>query len=304
MSSIIPVSLSQPDLRKCGAQPHPDLLGYFSPPAAASRCSSMSPVRCLSPVPPHMSPRNGGSCFSSHAGSPARAASPGPSRPTTPTILINSEELFYAGGSEYYTSDYLRGTAFSQKLAGPNFKINPASGWVSPRDNVSPSRDDPRRGSISANWEKSLEVERPEGRKYSLTDNAAAFPVQEIRDRSPIRDDNNNSRVGQHRRQGADSNRVSSPCCCFNDLCCKVCLVFSKEDSSLTLEQLQNRAIQNILKQKNSGNSADSGCGCGDCKPKAGPAIFRNYSPERSLIPGKKKAAKSMDALKNKVAGR
>ena len=296
MSSIIPVSLSQPDLRKCGAQSHPDLLNCLSPAAISSRCSSLSPVRCLSPAQAHMSPRNG-SCFSSHAGTPARAVSPGPqSRPTTPTIVINSEELFYAGGSEYYTSDFLRGGAFSQKLAGHGYghKGIGGGGWASPRDGSSPSKDDLGLQLMSANWEKSLEVERTEGRKYSLTD-AFLFPHPEtvgIRDRSPIRDGNNNNnsnsgQVGQqHRRQSRGENRFSPQCCCFNDLCCKICLVFNKEDSNLTLEQLQNRAIRNIMKQKNAGFVG--------CKPKSNAAaVGQRCSPEPSLVPAKKKVLES-----------
>ena len=304
MSSIIPVSLSQPDLRRCGAQSHSDLLGCLSPAAISSRCSSLSPVRCLSPAPAHMSPRNG-SCFSSHAGTPARAVSPGPqSRPTTPTIIINSEELFYAGGSEYFTSDFLRANAFSQKLAGPNFGHKPGScGWASPRDCASPSREDLGPGSMSANWEKSLEVERSEGRKYSLTD-TFLFPHPDtvvIRERSPIRDGNNNNnynQVGQqHRRPSRGENHCSSLCCCFNDLCCKICLVFNKEDSTLTLEQLQNRAIRNIMSQKNCVNG-----GSGGCKPKS-MATERRGSPEPSLLPAPAKK-KILESSKSKSGSR
>lgn len=295
-SSIIPVSLSQPDLRKCGVQPPPDLLGYFSPPALSSRCSSVSPVRCLSPLPSHLSPRNG-SCYSSHAGTPARATSPAPSRPTTPTILINSEELYYAGSTEYYKQDFTRGSTFSQKLAAPNLNNQTT------RDRVSPSKDDLRQPSIAANWERSLEVERTEGRKYSLTD-SVLFPHQEnIRDRSPIRDNssrncskNNNNQRRHFRRDSA----IESPCCCFNDLCCKVCLVFDKGDSNLTLEQMQTRAIQNIIKQKNLDNSINGTCACNDCRLQPS-QIGQNFSPERSVVPAKKKMVKAPESIRYKV---
>jgi len=288
MSSIIPVSWSQPDLRKCGIQSHLDLLGSLSPAGAmSSRCSSLSPVRCLSPGPAHLSSRNG-SRFSSHQGTPSRAVSPGPqSRPSTPTIIINSEELFYAGGSEYYSSDFLRANTFSQKPSGPNLGFKVATGWASPRDGASPSREELESGSIAANWEKSLEVERSEGRKYSLTD-TLLFPHPEtavIRDRSPIRDGSSNiNQVGhQHRRHSRGENRYLSECCCFNKLCCKICLVFNKEDSNLTLEQLQNRAIRNIMKQKSFPSNVT-----GSSKQKSG-TIEHRGSPDPFFAPAKTK---------------
>ena len=90
-SSVIPVSFSQPDLRKCGLHSAQDLTsgfrGFCSPPGS-SRCSSISPVRCISPSGLAMSPRNG-SRYSTRPGTPTRACSPSASRPSTPTIMIN-----------------------------------------------------------------------------------------------------------------------------------------------------------------------------------------------------------------------
>jgi len=309
-SSVIPLSFSQPDLRKCGFNPVQDLSsgfrGFCTPPGS-SRCSSISPVRCISPAGLTMSPRNG-SCYSTRPGTPTRACSPGASRPSTPTIMINSEELFYAGGPEYFSASRHSPefSAFSQKPGSSFHKINTSNWTTTSRDRASPSRDDIRRSSIAA----SLEVERSEARKYSLTD-SIVFPRQQTpdRDRSPLRDNNNNvGNIGQQYFSGQsyDSTMsekwVSSPCCCFNDLCCKVCLVFNKEDSSLTLEQLQNRAIENIMRQKKSGSSAAStaACMCDDCKPRSS-QISQNS--ERSVVSAvkTKTVKKSPDSLQKKV---
>jgi hypothetical protein len=296
--SLIHVSLSQPDLRSYGAAGqvatdlHGVLGGFITPPASMSRCSSLSPTRCLSPA--LQSPRNG-SCFSTRPGTPTHACSRSPSRPATPTILINSEELFYAGGAEYYGGDLPRGAAFSRKPASPACKKSGNGNGRSP----AACHEAFRRPSMCANWEKSLEVERSEGRKYSLTDEATFPQPEKLRDRSPLRDtNNNNSRRRIRPDSSCNDSWPASTCCCFNDLCCKVCLVFNKEDSSLTLEQLQNRAVANIMKQRRPDTSGGSACGCDVCRPGR-----MRPSPDVAVVPAKKAMLKSPDAPKKKANG-
>ena len=291
-ASIIPVSLSQPDLRKCGLNQVNDLglQGFCSPPTGHSRCSSVSPMRCPSPLA--RSPFNG-SCYSSRPGTPthARGCSPAGSRPTTPTIFINSQELFHAGNSDLFSSDhppdFSRASALSQKTMLHNFNSKQSNSWS--RDS-SPCRDDNAK-TISSNWEKCLEVERSHARKYSLTDNIV-FPRPETPENQNggfvnSSDSNNNRSVTDVRPQQANyyynGRGLSNPCCCFNDLCCKVCLVFSKNDSNLTLEQLQARAIDNIVRQRNLGGSGQS-CGCVECKPRPSSSMSSTYSPDNTVV--------------------
>jgi hypothetical protein len=141
---------------------------------------------------------------------------------------------------------------------------------------------------ISSNWEKSLEVERCDARKYSLTDNII-FPRPETPDKQKggfvnSSDSNNNSRDVRSLHSNYYSGRgLSKPCCCFNDLCCKVCLVFSKDDANLTLEQLQARAIENIVRQRNLGGSGQH-CECSDCKPRPSSSMSSSYSPDNTVV--------------------
>ena len=320
--SLIPVSLSQPDLRKCGI--NSDLCGSLTGirgfcSQASSRCSSASPMRCPSPLP--LSPHNG-SCYSTRPGTPnnARGAcSPVTSRPTTPTIFINSQELFYAGGSDYFSTDhppdYLR--MFNGK-AGLNANLtqkctttNNNNGWT--RDPVTQSsREDLK---LASNWEQSLEVERFEARKYSLTDNIIFPPRPETRtgdhEMFSQLDANNNNGGGFSRGQSPSRQHqhrpdswLSSPCCCFNDLCCKVCLVFNKEDSSLTLEQLQSRAIENVLKQRKlDGPIRRKACTCSACNPRSPcPSPTRqSYSPDNTIGSAQKRMIVTPESLQKKV---
>ncbi len=312
--SLIPVSLSQPDLRKCGI--NADLCGSLTGirgfcSQASSRCSSVSPMRCPSPLP--LSPHNG-SCYSTRPGTPTNArgaCSPVNSRPTTPTIYINSQELFYAGGTDYFSNDhppdYLR--AFHAKT-GLNANLTQK---CNNNGSTRSSREDLK---LAANWEQSLEVERFEARKYSLTDNII-FPPRpettsgEVEMFSQL-DANNNggsfSRGQSPSRQQQQQNRpdswLSSPCCCFNDLCCKVCLVFNKEDSSLTLEQLQSRAIENVLKhRKLEGSIRRKACACSACNPRSPcPSPSRqSHSPDNTIVSAKKRMIATPESLQKKV---
>jgi len=263
----------------CFSIPDPRWSGTYSlcnSPQGSPRCSSLSPMRCPSPIPAMTSPFYG-SCCTSRVATPSgsRGCSPSRSRPITPTTIhLNPQDVCVNTKMGYFVNNTVGVSSGAMGLP----TINETTA---------------HQGTSDIQWKAALEAERFQARKYSLTENIAYLAETGAFNR----DSNNNPDSHCYYETGTylQYPQIQGNCCCYSDLCCQVCLVLDKDTPSLTLEEMQARALNNILMQKSS--SYDK-CNCSSCIKTEGRRLASpvQTTPKKSQRPNdnvKKKAQTS-----------